>query len=87
MQSPRLARRVAGVAAAVVIIATGGLTAACGGKGNETPSTTPTTSPSSSAPSVSPSQNAPNPTGGNSFSPPPIAPPPATTHREREYPY
>jgi hypothetical protein len=56
-----------------------GLTAACGGgeKAPETSTTTTTTTPSSTV-SVTPTEKSINPTGGNLFTPPVKAPPPAT---------
>jgi hypothetical protein len=58
----------------VVLIALGAVTAACS-TGNQAPSTTTTTTtPPSSAP-VSPTEKSINPTGGNLFTPPVVAPP------------
>jgi hypothetical protein len=92
METKRLVRYCAAAVGATAI-ATGLLTA-CGGKGEEKPSTTTTTttttttapSPTPPPPPPSPTENAPNLTPGNSFTPGPGAPP-YTTHREREYPY
>jgi len=69
----------------VVLIALGGLTAACGNGGNPAPSSTTTTTttttattttetPPSSAP-ASPTEKSINPTGGNLFTPTVVAPP------------
>jgi hypothetical protein len=63
----------------------GAMTTACGTSGNQTPSTTSTTTttttttpaPASSAPAP-PTEKSINPTGGNLFTPPVIAPPAAT---------
>jgi hypothetical protein len=85
MKNRRLTRRVAaslGIAAAVSM----GVLTACGGGGNESPSsttttpttTTPTTTTPSPATSVSPSEKSLSPTGGNLFTPPVIAPPAPT---------
>ncbi len=79
MSSNRIGRRAMAAAGGVALI-TMGLIAGCGSKGNEAPSTTPTTSttttttaPSSSV-SVSPTEKSISPTGGNSFSPAVTAP-------------
>jgi len=72
--------------AAVVLIAVGTLTAACGTSGNQAPSstTTPTTTtttttppPPTSAPPA-PTEKSINPNGGNLFTPPVTAPPAPT---------
>ncbi len=69
-------RRIAVVGAAV-LVAVAALTAACGTSGNQAPSsttttTTTTTSPSSTSPA--PTEKSINPTGGNLFTPPVVAP-------------
>jgi hypothetical protein len=75
MSSNRIGRRAMATAGGVALI-TMGLIAGCGGKGNEAPSTTPTTSTTtqSSSVSVSPTEKSISPTGGNSFSPAVTAP-------------
>jgi hypothetical protein len=68
--------------AAAVLIAMAVLTAGCSTTGSHAPSstttttttTTPKTTPSSSAP-MSPTEKSINPTGGNLFTPPVVAPP------------
>jgi hypothetical protein len=68
--------------AAAVLIAMAVLTAGCSTTGSHAPSstttttttTTPTTTPSSSPP-MSPTEKSINPTGGNLFTPPVVAPP------------
>ena len=81
MRSNRLARRVAAAVGGTAIVAMIGLTAACGGGQKAPESTTPTTT----SPSVSPTEKSINPTGGNLFTPPVVAPPAPTaipgTHR------
>jgi hypothetical protein len=74
-------RRRMAVAGAAVLVAVGAVTAGCGTSGNQAPSTTTTTTtttttapPPSSAP-ASPTEKSVNPTGGNLFTPPVIAPP------------
>jgi hypothetical protein len=69
--------KVAGGAALIVV---GALTAACGTSGNQAPSSTTTTTttttttaaPTSAAPA--PTEKSINPTGGNLFTPPVVAP-------------
>jgi hypothetical protein len=71
--------------AAAVLIAMAVLTAGCSTTGSHAPSstttttttTTPMTTPSSSAP-MSPTEKSINPTGGNLFTPPVVAPPAQT---------
>ena len=83
MKSGRLARRLAATAGMGAIIAMGTLTAC--GQGEKAPETTaPTTTTTTtsttapSAPPVAPTEKSINPTGGNLFTPPVKAPPPAT---------
>ena len=87
MRSGRLARRLPVIAGGVAIIATVGLTAACGREAEEAPPTTTTTTtttttattpPPPPAPPVAPTEKTINPTGGNLFTPPIIAPPAPT---------
>lgn len=77
MNSQRFGRRLAMIAGGAAIVAMGALTAACGGGGSQSPSstttTTTTTTTSSSAPS--PTEKSIDPTGGNLFTPPVVAPP------------
>ncbi|MDT7766362.1 MAG: hypothetical protein QOC63_5782 [Mycobacterium sp.] len=81
MQARSVDRRRLAVAGGAVLIAMGAMTTACGTSGNQTPSTTSTTTttpaPASSAPTP-PTEKSINPTGGNLFTPPVVAPPAAT---------
>ena len=82
MDSRCVDRRRMAVAGAAVLIAVGVLTAGCGTSGKQAPSSTTTTTttttttapPPSSAP-ASPTEKSINPTGGNLFTPPVVAPP------------
>src|SRR3954451_20498247 len=82
MNSRLLRRRVAAVVGGAAIVAMGALTAACGGAEKESPSTTETTTtttaPTSSTAPLSPTEKSINPTGGNLFTPPVLAPPAPT---------
>ena len=85
MRSGRLARRLAATAGMGAIIAMGALTAcAQEEKAPETttpPTTTTTTTTTTTAPPpspVAPTEKSINPTGGNLFTPPVIAPPAPT---------
>ena len=74
-------RRRMAVASGAVLIAVGAFTAGCGTSGKQAPSSTTTTTttttttapPASSAP-VAPTEKSINPTGGNLFTPPVVAP-------------
>src|SRR4029079_12013074 len=87
-------RRRITVAGGAVLIAVGAVTAACGTRGNQAPTTTtttttkttttttpPTTTPPSTPPArpatsePAPTEKSINPTGGNLFTPPVVAPP------------
>jgi hypothetical protein len=86
MTSGRMVRRLAAAAGGAAIISMGFLTAC--GQGEKAPetttpttpttTTTTTTPPATSAPPVAPTEKSINPTGGNLFTPPVKAPPPAT---------
>ena len=81
MKSGRTVRRLAATAGMGAIIAMGALTAC--GQGEKapettTPTTTTTTSATTSAPAPAPTEKSINPTGGNLFTPPVIAPPAPT---------
>lgn len=87
MISRNNSRRLTVAASALAIVAVGAFTAACGNSGKESPSstttTTTTTTTTPSAPagpseSVAPTEKSINPTGGNLFTPPVVAPPAAT---------
>jgi hypothetical protein len=57
----------------------GAMTTACGTSGNQTPSTTSTTTTTTTTPAPAPpTEKSINPTGGNLFTPPVVAPPAAT---------
>jgi hypothetical protein len=83
MHARSVDRRRLALAGGAVLIAMGALTTACGTSGNQTPTTTSTTTttttsaPASSTPE-SPTEKSINPTGGNLFTPPVLAPPAAT---------
>jgi predicted amino acid dehydrogenase len=81
------------VAGAAAVIALGGLTAACGNSGKESPSSTTTvttttttttteatttSAPAAPSESVAPTQKSIDPTGGNLFTPSVVAPPAPT---------
>ncbi len=93
MDSSRLARRLAAVAGGVAIVAMGALTASCAKEEQKAPetstttTTTPTTTSSPATPAPAPSEKSINPTGGNLFTPPVIAPPaptePPGVHRNK----
>ena len=87
MNARSVDRRRMAVAGGAVLIAMGALTTACGTSGNQTPTTTTTTTttatttpaPASSAPaSPTETEKTINPTGGNLFTPPVVAPPAPT---------
>lgn len=94
MDSQILLRRVGVTAGALAIVAIGGLTAACGNSGKESPGTTTTTTstttteattestttnaPASPSETVAPTEKSVNPTGGNLFTPSVVAPPAPT---------
>lgn len=78
----RTVRSVAAIAGAGALIAMGGLTAACGGKGEQQPSTTTTTTTTTTPPPVSSTQNNVDPNGPNLFTPTPVQPmPTVSTHK------
>jgi len=85
MNSRQVDRRRIAVAGSAVLIAVSALTAACGTSGNQAPSsttttTTTTTTTSALPPSApaAPTEKSINPTGGNLFTPPVVAPPAPT---------
>jgi len=78
------------VAGGAVLIAVGALTAGCGTSGKQAPSTTTTTTTTTTAPPPSapaPTEKSINPTAGNLFTPPVLAPPaptePPGVHRNK----
>src|ERR1700756_4765695 len=96
MMRSRRVRCLAAIAGAGALIAMGGLTAACGGKGEQKPSTTTTTttttttaatttttSTTTSPPPVSPTQDTINPGGPNLFTPTPVVPAPTVSTHKR----
>jgi hypothetical protein len=80
----RMARRVAALAGGAAIVTMVGLTASCAKEEEKAPetttttTTTTTTSPAPAPPPPSPTEKSINPTGGNLFTPPVIAPPAPT---------
>ncbi|WP_407661173.1 hypothetical protein [Mycolicibacterium cosmeticum] len=87
MDSQILRRRMGAAAGALAIVAIGGLSAACGNSGKESPSTgttttttttTTTSAPASPSETVAPTEKSVNPTGGNLFTPSVLAPPAPT---------
>ena len=87
-------RRRMAVAGGAVLIAVGALTAGCGTSGNQAPSTTTTTTTTTITTTTAPPPSAPapteksiNPTAGNLFTPPVLAPPaptePPGVHRNK----
>ena len=81
MKSGRLARRLAATAGMGAIIAMGALTACGQGEkapGTTTPTTTTTSTTTAPPPPPAPTEKSINPTGGNLFTPPVIAPGPPT---------
>jgi hypothetical protein len=71
MDSRLLGQRIAAVSGVTAFIAMGALTAACG-KEAKAPETTTTTT--TSATTAAPTEKSINPTGGNLFTPPVVAP-------------
>jgi hypothetical protein len=89
MRSRRV-RCLAAVAGTTALIALGGLTAACGGKGGNPTTTTPTTTTTTTTtttattPPVTSTQDSINPGGPNLFTPTPVQPAPTvSTHKRR----
>ncbi|MCX2714499.1 hypothetical protein [Mycolicibacterium sp. J2] len=88
MNSQILRRRVGVAVGALAIVAVGGLSAACGNSGKESPSTSTTTTttttetttsaPASPSATLAPTEKSVNPTGGNLFTPSVVAPPAPT---------
>jgi type IV secretory pathway VirB10-like protein len=81
MDSHLLGRRIAAISGLTAIVAMGALTASCAKeeqKAPETSTTTTTTATTTSAPAPAPTEKSINPTGGNLFTPPVVAPPAPT---------
>lgn len=74
MDSRLLGRRIAAVSGVTAFIAMGALTAACGKKEEKAPETTTTTTTTTSVTTAAPTEKSINPTGGNLFTPPVVAP-------------
>ena len=73
MDSRLLVRRLAAVSGVTAFIAMGALTAACAKEEKKAPETTTTTT-TTSATTAAPTEKSINPTGGNLFTPPVVAP-------------
>jgi hypothetical protein len=83
MASHLLVRRIAAISGLSAIVAMGALTAACAKEEQKAPetnttTTTTTTSAPAPAPEPAPTEKSINPTGGNLFTPPVVAPPAPT---------
>ena len=81
----RMARRVASLVGGAAIVTMVGLTASCAKEEQKAPETTTTTTTTTTTsaetpapPPPAPTEKSINPTGGNLFTPPVKAPPPAT---------
>jgi hypothetical protein len=72
MDSRLLGRRVAAISGLSAIVAMGAITAACAKQEQKAPETTTTTTTTTTAPA--PTEKSINPTGGNLFTPPVVAP-------------
>ena len=82
MDSHLLGRRIAAISGLTAIVAMGAITAACAKEEQKAPETTTTTTTTTSAPAMTggpaPTEKSINPTGGNLFTPPVVAPPAQT---------
>jgi hypothetical protein len=84
MDSRLLGRRLVAASGACAIVAMGAITAACAKEEKAPETTTPTTTTATTAATTgagapsAPTEKSINPTGGNLFTPPVKAPPPAT---------
>jgi len=79
MDSRLLGRRIAAVSGVTAFIAMGALTAACAKEEKKAPETTTTTTTTTTpATTPAPTEKSINPTGGNLFTPPVVAPPAPT---------
>ena len=72
MDSRLLGRRVAAISGLSAIVAMGAITAACAKEEQKAPETTTTTTTTTTTPA--PTEKSINPTGGNLFTPPVVAP-------------
>jgi hypothetical protein len=81
MQSQRIVRRVSAVAGGLAIVAMVGLSASCAKEEQKAPETSTTTTTTTTTttppapPAPAPTEKSINPTGGNLFTPPVVAPP------------
>jgi hypothetical protein len=85
MDSRLLGRRIAAISGVTAFVAMGALTAACAKEEQKAPETTTTTTTTATttsapapAPAPAPTEKSINPTGGNLFTPPVVAPPAPT---------
>jgi hypothetical protein len=79
MDSRLLGRRLAAISGVTAFIAMGALTAACAKEEQKAPETTTTTTTATTTTSApAPTEKSINPTGGNLFTPPVVAPPAPT---------
>jgi hypothetical protein len=82
MASHLLGRRIAAISGLSALVAMGAITAACAKEEQKAPETTTTTTTTTSAPAMTggpaPTEKSINPTGGNLFTPPVVAPPAGT---------
>ena len=84
MESQRIVRRVSAVAGGLAIVAMVGLSASCAKEEKKAPetstttTTTTTTTTPAAPPTPAPTEKSINPTGGNLFTPPVVAPPAGT---------
>ena len=78
MDSRLLGRRIAAVSGVTAFIAMGALTAACAKEEQKAPETTTTTTTATTTSAPAPTEKSINPTGGNLFTPPVVAPPAGT---------
>jgi hypothetical protein len=82
MRSNGIGRRITVLAGGAAVVAMVSMTAGCGSSGNQAPSTSTTTTttttttspPATTAPATPPTEKSINPTGGNLFTPPVMAP-------------
>ncbi|MDT5258017.1 MAG: hypothetical protein QOD10_3097 [Mycobacterium sp.] len=78
MDSRLLGRRLAAISGVTAFIAMGALTAACAKEEQKAPETTTTTTTATTTSAPAPTEKSINPTGGNLFTPPVVAPPAPT---------
>jgi len=78
MGRSRFVRRMAAVAGGVAIVAMGALTASCAKEEQKAPETSTTTTTTTTTTTAAPTEKSIDPTGGNLFTPPVLAPPAPT---------